>query len=74
MMHDANFDTWSLDLLIKSLTLVIPTWWPTTKVSQVVRKVDSLRECDMEARVLELFIMSMGLRGRDSAPPSQKQA
>ena len=51
--YSPNCDTWSLGLLLASLTLDIHTLWPTAKVSQVVRKVLSLGECDTGAGVLE---------------------
>jgi len=67
--YSSNCDTWSLGLLLASLTLDIPILWPTAKVSQVVRKVLSLGECDTGAAVLERISREHGCVGRVSTIP-----
>jgi len=64
-----NCDSWSLGLLLASITLDIPVLWPKAKVSQVVRKVLSLGECDSGAGVLERISREHGCVGRVSTIP-----
>ena len=65
----SNVDSWSLGLLLASLTLDIPELWPGAKVWQVIRKVVSLGECETGAVVLERVAREHGCVGRVSTIP-----
>jgi len=67
--YSPSSDTWSLGLLLASLTLDIPMLWPQARVGQVVRKVLSLAECDSGVSVLERISREHGCVGRVSTIP-----
>ena len=46
-------DVWSLGIILAAKLLQIQQFWPASKVSQVLRKVLSLSECETGAAVLE---------------------
>jgi len=67
--YSPNCDTWSLGVLLASITLDIPVLWPSAKVSQVIRKVLSLGDCESGAAVLERISREHGCVGRVSTIP-----
>ena len=65
----SNVDSWSLGMLLTSLTLDIPELWPGAKVWQVIRKVVSLGECESGSVVVERIAREHGCVGRVSTIP-----
>ena len=64
-------DTWSLGLLLASLALDIPVFWPGVRVGQVLRKVVSLQHCETGAAVIERLSREHGCVGR--VDPARKE-
>ena len=67
--YASNVDSWSLGMLLASLTLDLAQLWPGAKVWQVVRKVVSLGECESGAGVLERVAREHGCVGRVATVP-----
>jgi len=67
--YGPSSDTWSLGLLLASLALDIPVFWPGVRVGQVLRKVVSLQHCETGAAVIERLSREHGCVGRVATIP-----
>lgn len=59
-------DVWSLGMILAGHLLDINQFWPQAKVSQILRKVLSLGECESGSSVLEKLAREHGCLGRIS--------
>ena len=67
--YGPSSDSWSLGLLLASLALDIPVFWPGVRVGQVIRKVVSLQHCDTGSAVVERLSREHGCVGRVATIP-----
>ena len=67
--YGPSSDSWSLGLLLASLALDIPVFWPGVRVGQVIRKVVSLQHCETGSAVVERLSREHGCVGRVATIP-----